>query len=103
MPAEPESLWVSSAKQDFAPAFYRLGRMHQIGNGVQRDIGLAYENFSFAASKGHIRSIRWKAVLLLKGQKGLLGRLVGFFVLLRFVGATLKLAFTDQNSPRLLS
>ena len=92
-----------AAKQDFAPAFYRLGRMHQTGKAVPQDTQRAYNDFSFATSKGHIRSMRWKAVLLLRGQKGLFGRVTGVFVFLRFVGTTLKLALTDQNSPRFLS
>lgn len=63
-----------------------------------------YEYFSFAASKGHLKSMRWKGTpLLFKAHHGLLGRLVGPGVLLWSVGAVLRVEIFDQNSPGLLS
>ncbi len=45
-----------AADMNYPPAFYRLGRLHEVGQGVRRDTRAAHEFYERAAMLGHVPS-----------------------------------------------
>lgn len=64
-------------RHGFEPATYRLGLMYSHGLGVTKDHKKAYAYFVEGAKAGSVHSLRAKAALLMEGEKGILGRLLG--------------------------
>jgi len=95
--------WFSEAcRIGFPPACFRLSWMHYHGYGVARNVDLAYELASRGYADGHIPSGRLKAVMLLKGHSGALGRLVGLALFARVAAAILVGALMDRESQRFM-
>ena len=87
---------------DFAPACFRLGWMYQAGHGVNADPNRAYELLSKAYSLGHLPAGRLRALMLIKGHRGVFGRAWGPFLLAKVVVLVVSTAVRDRNSQRLM-
>lgn len=59
-----------AANQLYPPALYRLGILHQTGEGVARDQSYAYELFKRAAYRGHGLAKKTYALALYSGMPG---------------------------------
>jgi TPR repeat protein len=61
---------VQSADLGYAPAMYRLAKMHQDGLGTKKDIIRSRQLLELAAAQGHIFAKRDLAILYLNGTYG---------------------------------
>lgn len=91
--------WLTkSAAQKYMPASYRLGKMYDIGEGVNKDHIKAYEYFEQAAKMGHLFAQREIAVKMLKGHLGTINIIKGVFKFVRVLFAGARLASKDPDS-----
>jgi tetratricopeptide (TPR) repeat protein len=88
----------ASARQNYAPSIYQLGVMYELGEGVDADINKAFTYYDHAATMGHLRAQRDKAVFMLKGKFGLRRIPEGLLMLLRFFRNSIKLISEDPYS-----
>ena len=87
--------WLSvSAKKDYAPAMYRLGKLLEAGH-PSRNTTEAMKYFEDAARKGHLIAQKDIALKMFKGQLGWTKVLEGFFMLLKTIGRIYKVAKDD--------
>lgn len=92
-----------SASHGFVPSIYRIARMYRYSHGVHTDISKAVHMLRYAAEKGHLRSARDYAVLLIKGYQGLWGRIKGVVLFGKTLIITSILAAKDPNNWRFLN
>lgn len=92
----------AAASQDYAPALYRLGRMYDLGEGVQIDRDRAYDYLARAARLGHLFAQREIAVKMIRGRLGLRWMPYGFLLLARVLLAGVRTGWTDPESERIL-
>lgn len=92
----------SAAKKEFPPAIYRLGRMFLHGHSVPKNVQKALDLFAQAAKKGHLKSGKDYAVLLIKGHQGLWGRVLGLLLLFKVIATTVIVAARNPNDPRFM-
>lgn len=95
--------WIKrAATQDYAPALYRLGRLHEGAVGVEDDPEESLRLMKRAAAIGHPFAQRWIAVRGIKGREGALGVLRG---LMWFVSApvlAVRLGWNEPDDPNIL-
>ena len=72
----------SSAKQKFAPAYYRLGQIFYFGYCVEKSLEEAVANYKLGADEGHIWCKIYYSKNLLLGRLGLKFVPVGIFELI---------------------
>ncbi|HBA72794.1 MAG: hypothetical protein A2X82_00025 [Geobacteraceae bacterium GWC2_55_20] len=91
--------WISkAADQKYMPALYRLGRMYDIGEGVNIDLAKAYEYFEQAANMGHLFAKREIAVKMIKGHFGPINIIKGVLMFVRVLFAGARLASKDADT-----
>jgi len=76
------SAFLKGTEKGYAPAIYRLAKMHQSGKGVARDTSEYRRLLELAYSKGHIFAKRDLAGLLLTGKFGFASAVRGAMLLL---------------------
>jgi len=79
----------------YSAACYQLGKMYYFGSGVRQDKDKAYKLFYNAESMGHIFGKRQRAVMLLKGHKGVACIPMGIALFFLSVLAGVRTAFKD--------
>ncbi len=95
--------WFTLAcREGFVPGCFRLGWMYLHGRGCGKDPAKAYDLLSDAYAKGHLPAGRARARLLIAGQRGLFGRLLGIFLLLRVLLEVVVTAIREPNSQRFM-
>jgi len=72
------SLLQCLGEQSFSPAIFRLGFLHVKGEQAPKDIDAGMAYFEAASAIGHVHAKMWIAYLLLKGNRGWKGRVLGF-------------------------
>jgi len=87
-----------SVAQEYVPALYRLGRMHDIGEGVDLDKDKAYRYLEQAAKMGHLFARREVAVKMIKGRGGLINIFKGLYMFARVLCGGAKVASRDPDS-----
>lgn len=87
--------------QSYTPAVYRLGWHYKLGKGVEVDEQKAFCMFKEAAGRGHLWAQKQLARRMLKGHEGLIGRLKGFWRLLKLPFIGLKVALKNKDDERL--
>lgn len=90
-----------SARQSYMPAVYQLGVMHEFGEGVEADKNKAFAYYHQAATMGHLRAERDKALLMIRGQLGVRGIAEGLLILVRVPYKGMKLILKDPESDNL--
>jgi uncharacterized protein len=99
--AEAFRYFQESARKHYMPAVYQLGVMHELGEGVEVDKTKAFAYYDQAASIGHLRAQRDKAVLMIKGQVGLWRIPEGLLILLRVLRESIKMGLKEPDSDKL--
>ena len=94
--------WYEKAAEDgYLPAMYRLGMMHDNGNGVKRNRNIAMEYFERAARGGHIFSKRVIALRYMTGRGGIKMRLKGLLLLMQTIVSAIRIGNKDLYSEKL--
>ncbi len=95
--------WFSQAcEQGFAPACYRLGQMHELGQGGDIQLDAALHCYHKAYSGGNVPAGLAIAKFLLKGNKGVMHRIKGAAMYAWMILVAISVAVRDSNSPRFL-
>ena len=66
-----------AGERGVSSGLYQLGKLYEIGSGIDKDGEQAYEYYRQSASMGHVFARRRVASMLIGGHRGLIGRLVG--------------------------
>lgn len=90
-----------AAEKLYSPAIYSLGRLYELGRGVNCDKEKAYSLFERAAQLGHIFALKAYATRMMKYRRGLFGFIKGCFLVIKAYFLAYKLALVDQHSDRL--
>jgi TPR repeat protein len=91
--------WLTkSAAQKYMPAIYRLGKMYDIGEGVNKDHAKAYKYLEQAASMGHLFAKREIAVKMIKGHSGAINILKGVFMFIQVLFAGVRTISIDPDN-----
>lgn len=91
-----------SSSEGFLPSTYHVAKMNLEGTIDNADKDKAMNLFGFAAKRGHIRSTKEYATLLINGNQGVLGKLKGAYVYIKLLITVIVLAFKEPNSDRFL-
>lgn len=91
-----------SASKNFVPSMYQIAKMNLEGTIDNADKNKAMKLLGYAVKKGHIRSTKDYATLLINGNQGPLGRIKGIYLYVKFLFIVIFLAFQDPNSDRFL-
>lgn len=91
---------IAADKGDVSSIF-RVGYSLVRGKGIETDIPLGYKYLLKAADSGHIFSLREIGILDLKGNRGLIHRVTGFWLLLYAVCSGILISLFNRNSDRL--
>ncbi len=87
---------------EFLPAIYWVARFKRDGLGCAEDKKEALLTFRKSALLGHLQSLREYAVLLMRGDEGVLGRIRGMVLFVRFIFMTVRFATTDRMDYRVM-
>jgi uncharacterized protein len=87
---------------DFAPACFRLGWMYEHGKGCQRDPAVAFGYLQKAYQGGNLPAGREIALLLMRGLRGVWGRIYGIIFFVKVGTEVIVTAYKDRNSKRLM-
>jgi TPR repeat protein len=93
--------FISASKMDYFAADYQIGKMFYFGIGVQKDIEKAYQYFSVAKKQGHVFASRQVSIILMKGHKGYLNIIKGFFLFLVTPVNGFIIALQEPDSEKL--
>ncbi len=99
---EETKIWyLKAAENKYSPALFRLGWIYDIGRGVTSDKERALQYYERASNLGHIFAKKYLAILLMKGHKGFLFRMLGILIFVQCIGLTISVAAKDPYSERL--
>ena len=91
-----------ACEQGFAPACFRLGQMHEFGQGCKTEPDVAFRYYDKGYSDGNLAAGLAMARQLLKGDKGQLNRIRGALMYAWLFILVCRVALNDSNSPRFL-
>lgn len=91
----------NAAKQNYSPAIYHLGCMHELGRGLPVDEMKAYAYFERAAELGHVFAHRVIAGRMMKGGYGLLRIPEGFCRFIRLLWNAARVVSKDEYDERI--
>lgn len=86
----------------FVPAIRWCGALYQLGLGVRKDPKRAFDLYHQAARAGNLPGYYQEALMLLKGFKGIQGRITSIPMLIKFLFCATVEAYRDKNSQRLM-
>ncbi len=89
-----------AGEKGYSAAIYQMGKMYYFGSGVDQDLEKAFDLFDRAARMEHVFARRQKAILLMKGYKGILSVPKGIFLFITSVIHTLKVAINDPYDEK---
>lgn len=95
-------IFKEAAARKFAPSLYRLGRMYEVGNGVNRDDSKADALFREAESLGNLWARRRLARRMIRGVYGVSKILPGFKAFWNYCLAHFVIKMGDTHSLRLM-
>jgi len=90
-----------SASKGYLPALYRLGKMYDIGEGVNKDEKRAFEYLEQAAKMGHVFARREIAVKLINGRQGIMNIFKALYMFVRVLYDAAKLDSKNPDSDML--
>lgn len=93
--------WKRASEDGHVGALYRLGGMHEFGEGVERDEARARRYYEQAAASGHLFARRAVAGKMLRGHYGATRIPVGLWMLVTTVLTGGREKFRDPYSERL--
>jgi len=95
--------WFSQAcKEGFVPGCFRVGWMLRDGRGCQQSLSKSLDVLRKAYQSGHLPAGRAMAILLIRGQGGLVGRLKGACLMVKVLIEIVVLAIRDPKSQRFM-
>ena len=89
-----------AAEKDFSPALFRLGWLYEVGRGVSPDPVKAFSYYEKSSVLGHIFAQRNKALMLVRGHQGPMGRVTGIFLLIKTIVMGSIVGSKDPHSDR---
>lgn len=89
-----------AGEKGVSAGLFQLGKMYELGSGVDKDEERAYECYRQSASMGHIFARRRVASMLIGGHRGAVGRLAGVPMLLVAIILGTRTAVADPYSER---
>ncbi len=92
-----------ASEQGVSSGLYQLGKMYELGSGVDKDRERAYMYYRQSASMGQVFARRRVASLLIGGHRGVIGRLVGIPILVAAIVLGIYTAVTDPYGERIYS
>ncbi len=95
--AKAFSWYEQAAKQDYAPAIYKMAIYNEKGRLGSRDIKRAMELYRRAAESGHLYAQRTLAFRLFRGWGGLVGFFSGFVWLHRMLRNGYRLGMEEDD------
>ena len=85
----------------FTPAMYCMGSFYHIGQGVDRDLGLAVTYWKMAAQGRHLLARHMLAHIAIRGELGFRARIQGVFELAGLAPAYILCSMANPKSERL--
>ncbi|GMQ75499.1 MAG: hypothetical protein BMS9Abin01_0749 [Gammaproteobacteria bacterium] len=90
-----------AGEQGVSSGLYQLGKMYEVGYGVEKDKERAYNYYRQSASMGPAFARRRVAGMLIGGHRGVIGRLVGIPMLVVSIVLGIYTAVTDPYGERI--
>lgn len=91
-------LFTSASEKNYSPALCRLGLCYEVGRGVEINLDRAFDCYTRAATLGNVVAAHRRALLLIKGYKGLIFRAKGAVAFVLATIRTIHLGFHNSDS-----
>jgi TPR repeat protein len=100
---EALSWFERAAEQEYGPALFRLGLAYEQGKGTSVDREKASRLFERAASKGNLHAQRRLLGPLLRGERGIVGRIRGVVCVVGLTFRSLRIELRDPGNEKVLA
>ncbi len=89
-----------AGEQGVSAGLYQLGKLYDVGSGVEKDKERAYDFYRRSASMGHVFARRQVARMLIEGHRGVVGWFIGVPMLTAAIVWGAYTAATDPYGER---